>query len=155
MSKKWIAPYVLVKEYECSCCSRLPPNFYYNGGGRVESLPYLYRELFDGFKSIREKWGKPINITSGYVCLKHQKDLYEQGIKGTLISVHNFGLALDLDCSDEEETKSMAKFIRRSCPELRMGWQSYLHKGQSFIHVDTGYRITPLYSKKLVRSAEW
>ena len=152
---KYIARFITFKEYECRCCHRLPPDFYYNGGGRVESPPYLYRELLDRFKTIREKWGKAINITSGYVCLKHQKDLYEQGIKITMISVHNFGLALDLDCSDEEETKSMAKFIRRFCPELRMGWKSYLYRGQSFIHIDTGFRISPVYSKKLCAGAEW
>lgn len=152
---KYIADYILYSEYQCSCCSRLPPNFYYNGGGRVESPPYLYRELFNSFKRIREKWGRPIDITSGYVCLKHQEDLYKQNVKSTMISVHNFGLALDLDCSDEAETRSMIKFIKRSCPDLRTGWKSYLHKGQSFVHLDTGYRISPSYSKKLIRSAEW
>lgn len=155
MSKKWIAPYVLVREYECSCCSRLPPEFYYNGGGRVDSPPYIYRELFDGFKTIREKWGRPINISSGYRCIKKQKELHEQGMTSAIISVHNFGLALDLDNSNEEETKSMVKFIKRFCPDLRLGYRSYLYKGQSFIHIDTGYRISPSYSKKLVRSAEW
>lgn len=152
---KYVADFITYREYECNCCHRLPPEFYYNGGGRVDSPPYLYRELFDSFKKIREKWGKPINITSGYVCLKHQKDLYEQNIKSTLISVHNFGMALDLDTSDEEETKSMVKFIKRHCPDLRLGWQSYLHRGQSFIHIDTGYRISPSYSKKLRQGAEW
>jgi len=153
--KKNIAPFITYGEFQCHCCRRLPPEFYYNGGGRVDSPPYLYRELFNGFKTIREKWGRPINITSGYVCLKHQKALYEQNVKSTMISTHNFGLALDLDCSDEEETKSMARFVKRFCPDLRLGWQIYLYRGQSFIHIDTGYRITPLYSKKLVRGAEW
>jgi len=153
--KKYIAPFITYKEYECRCCHRLPPDFYYNGGGRVDSPPYLFRELFDGFKALREKWGRPINITSGYVCLKHQKDLYEQNIKNTLTSVHNFGLALDLDCSDEEETRRMVGFMKRTCPDFRKGWQIYIYRGQSFTHMDTGYRITPLYSEKLVRGAEW
>jgi uncharacterized protein YcbK (DUF882 family) len=153
--KKNIAPFIAYKEYECHCCSRLPPEFYYNGGGRVDSPPYLYRELFDSFKTIREKWGRPINISSGYRCLKKQKELFDQDMTSAIISVHNFGLALDLDCSDEEETKSLVKFIKRFCPDLRLGWQTYLYKGQSFIHIDTGYRISPSYSKKLYRGNEW
>ena len=153
--KKYISDFILTKEYHCRCCHRLPPEFYYNGGGRVDSPPYLYRELFNSFKTIREKWGRPIDITSGYVCLKHQKELYEQNVKSTMISTHNFGLALDLDCSDEEETKSIAKFVKRFCPDLRLGWQTYLYRGQSFIHIDTGFKISPSYSKKLVRGAEW
>ena len=152
---KYIADFITFKEYECRCCHELPPDFYYNGGGRVDSPPYIYRELFDSFKKIRTKWGRPINITSGYVCLKHQKELYEQNIKSTMISTHNFGMGLDLDTSDEEETKSLVKLIKKSCPDLRIGWQTYLYKGQSFIHIDTGFKISPSYSKKLVRSAEW
>ena len=153
--RKYIADFITFKEYECSCCHHLPPEFYYNGGGRVDSPPYIYRELFNSFKTIREKWGRPINISSGYRCLKKQKELFDQDMTSAIISVHNFGLALDLDCSDEEETRSMVKFIKRHCPELRLGWQTYLYKGQSFCHIDTGYRISPSYSKKLVRGAEW
>ena len=154
MSKN-IAPFITYKEYQCHCCSRLPPEFYYNGGGRVDSPPYLYRELFDGFKTIREKWGRPINISSGYRCIKKQKELYDQDMTSAIISTHCFGVALDLDTSNEEETKSLVKFIKRFCPDLRLGWKIYLYRGQSFVHIDVGYRITPLYSKKLVRSAEW
>lgn len=153
--KKNIAVFITYKEYQCKCCHRLPPEFYYNGGGRVDSPPYLYRELFDSFKTIREKWGRPINISSGYRCLKKQKELYDQDATPAIISTHCFGVALDLDTSDEEETKSLVKFIKRFCPDLRVGWKTYLYRGQSFIHIDTGYRITPLYSKKLVRGAEW
>ncbi len=152
---KHIADFILTKEYECGCCSRLPPEFYYNGGGRVDSPPYLYRELFNSFKTIREKWGRPINISSGYRCLKKQKELFDQDMTSAIISTHCFGMSLDLDTSDEEETKSLVKFIKRFCPDLRLGWKTYLYKGQSFIHIDTGYRISPSYSKKLVRGAEW
>jgi uncharacterized protein YcbK (DUF882 family) len=153
--RKNIAPFITYREYQCSCCHRLPPEFYYNGGGRVDDVPYFYRELFRGFKRIREKWGRPINITSGYVCLKHQKDLYEQGIKSTLISTHNFGLALDLDCESREETESLVAVARRMCPSFRIGHLAYLYRGQTFIHIDTGYLVSPSYSKKLVEGARW
>lgn len=155
MSKKYIAPYILMKEYECSHCSRLPPAFYHDDGGRKDYPPYVYKEFFDIFKEIREKWGKPIPITSGYRCIKHQRNLYDQGISSAVISVHDFGLALDLACSDEYEVKSMVKLIERVCPELRIGHMAYLHRGQSLVHIDIGYMINPPYSKKLYRGARW
>ena len=154
MSKN-IADFITYQEFQCNCCRRLPPEFYYNGGGRVDDVPYLYRELFRGFKRLREKWGRPIDITSGYRCLKHQKELYEQEISSNLISVHSFGLALDLDCDSREEVESMAKLARRLLPAFRIGHESYLNHGQTFIHLDTGYRISPSYSKKLVEGASW
>jgi hypothetical protein len=159
MSRKYISDYILYSEY-----------LYYNGGGRVDDVPYLYRELFRGFKRLREKWNRPIDITSGYRCLKKQKELYEQGVSSTLISVHNFGLGLDLDCDSREEVESMAQTARRVCPAFRIGHhqtarrvcpafrighQAYLHRGQTFIHIDTGYMISPSYSKKLIEGAEW
>lgn len=157
---KYIADFILYKEYECSCCRRLPPEFYYNGGGRVDSPPYLYRELFDSFKTIREKWGRAIPIgkwgkDGGYRCLKRQGSLYDQEISTAYLSVHNFGLAIDMDFDNEEDVRSMVKLIKIHCPELRIGWKGYLYKGQTFIHIDTGYRIRPIYSKKLYRGNEW
>ena len=153
--KKYIAPFITFNEYKCSHCGKLPPSFYDHDGQRTGRVPFIYQEFFDIFKSIREEWGKAILITSGYRCIKKQKDLYDQGVSSAIISVHNWGLAMDLDCSDEYEVRSMVKLIKRICPELRMGWQAYLHRGQSFIHVDVGYLITPSYSRKLERGAGW
>lgn len=150
-----ISDFITYHEYECRCCHKLPPDFYYNGGGRVDSPPYIYRELFGGFKRLREKWGRPINITSGYRCLKRQKELYEQGISSNLISVHSFGLSLDLDCDSKEEVESMAILARRILPAFRIGHEAYINRGQTFIHLDIGYRISPSYSKKLVEGVSW
>jgi uncharacterized protein YcbK (DUF882 family) len=155
MSKKHIAPYILYKEYQCSHCRKLPPMFYDTDGQRKGVIPYVYNEFFDIFREIREKWGRAIPITSGYRCIKHQRDLYDQGVSSAILSVHMFGLALDLDCSDEYEVRSLVRHIRQVCPELRMGWEAYLHRGQSFVHIDCGYMIYPPYSKKLYRGASW
>jgi len=155
MSKKYIADYITTKEYQCSHCNRLPPAFYDHDGQRLSYTPYIYKEFFEVFKEIRGKWGRPIPITSGYRCVRHQRDLYDQGVSSAILSVHNFGIALDLDCSDKYEVNSMVKLIKEICPELRIGWQAYLHRGQSFVHIDCGYMINLPYSKKLVRGAEW
>lgn len=152
--KKNIAPFITYKEFQCHHCNKLPPAFYHDGERRGD-VPYIYKEFFDIFKCIRTEWGRAIPITSGYRCVEKQKNLYNQGISSALISVHNFGLALDLQISDEYEVKSMVKLIKGICPELRIGWKTYLHRGQSFIHIDVGYLITPSYSRKLERGAEW
>lgn len=155
MSKKYISDFILYSEYQCSHYSKLPPMFYDTDGQRKNVIPYIYKEFFDIFREIREKWGKSIPINSGYRCIKYQKNLYDQGTSSAVLSVHNFGLALDLDCKDEYEVKSMVKLIEGICPELRLGYQAYLHRGQSFVHVDCGYLIYPPYSKKLDRGARW
>jgi len=155
MSKKYISKYITYKEYQCSHCRRLPPMFYDTDGQRKDVIPYVYKEFFDIFREIRDKWKRAIPITSGYRCIKHQKSLYDQGVSSAVLSVHNFGLALDLDFSDEYEVKSMVKLIKQICPELRIGHQAYLHRGQSFVHIDAGYLIYPPYSKKLYRGASW
>lgn len=153
--KKNIAPFLTYNEYKCSHCGKLPPSFYDHDGQRTEHVPYIYGEFFDIFKTIRTAWGRAIPITSGYRCIKKQKDLYDQGVASALISVHNFGLAMDLDCKDEHEVITMVKLIKKICPELRIGWKTYLHRGQSFIHIDCGYLITPSYSNKLYKGASW
>ncbi len=151
---RYISDFILTKEYECRCCSRLPPDFYYNGGGRVDSPPYIYRELFGAVADLRKKWGRPITFT-GYRCPKYQLQLYNDGISSTHLSVHNFGLAIDGDLENEEEVKSFIKLAKKYQPNLRKGWQMYIHRGQSFFHLDTGYLISPLYSRALYRGKEW
>lgn len=155
MSKKYLAEFITYDEYQCSCCKRLPPLFYHDDGGRKDVVPYIYKEFFDIFREIRERWGKAIPITSGYRCIKYQRELYDEGISSAVISVHNFGLALDLDAKDEYEVKGMVRAIKDICPELRIGFQAYLYRGQSLVHIDVGYLIVPPYSKKLYRGARW
>ena len=152
--KKYLARFITYKEYQCPCCNKLPPLFYHDDGGRGD-IPELYTDLFEKFELIRGEWGKPIDITSGYRCFKRQKSLYDQEVSTTYLSVHNFGLALDMDFNDEGDVRSVVRLIKTYCPELRIGWKGYLYRGQSFVHIDTGYRIRPIYSKKLYRGNQW
>lgn len=152
---KYIARFITFKEYECSHCGRLPTLFYHDNGGRKNGVPAIYVPLFEAFEDIRERWGRSIKISSGYRCIKKQKELYDQGITSAIISTHCFGMSLDLDTSDEEETKSLVKLIEKYQPELRVGYKSYLCRGQSLVHIDTGFLISPIYSKKLYRGARW
>ena len=152
---KYIAKYITFKEYECSHCGRLPPLFYHTDGGRKDSVPAIYVPLFEAFEDIRTRWGKPIRISSGYRCIKYSKQMYEDGISSAYLSTHAFGMALDLDVPDEEAVKSLVKLIEKYQPELRIGYNSYLCRGQSLVHIDTGFLVSPPYSKKLYRGARW
>jgi len=97
---KYIAEYILQKEFRCRHCNRLPPDFYVDLSLGEVAVPYLV--LFKNFKDIREEWNKPITLT-GYRCEKHNKE-----IGGEEVSVHMFGLALDGDTESIGETQRLA-----------------------------------------------
>ena len=152
--KKYIWNYITFKEYECSHCHKLPPLFYHNDGGRKDSVPAIHVPLFEAVADLRERWRRPIPFT-GYRCPKYQLQLYEQGISSSHLSVHNFGLAIDGDLDSAEAVESFIKLAREYQPDLRKGWQMYLHQGKTFVHLDTGYLINAPWSKALYRGNEW
>lgn len=154
MPKKYIWDYILYKEFECSHCGRLPVLFYYDNGGRKNNVPAIHVPLFEAVTDLRERWGRPIKF-SGYRCPKYQLQLYNQGISSTHLSVHIFGMAIDGDLKTKEEVESFIELARTYQPDLRKGWQMYLHQGKTCFHLDTGYLISPPYSKALYRGKEW
>lgn len=149
--KKYISKYITFKEYQCSCCGMLPAEFYHSNGGRKDGVPLIYTYLFDAFCDIREKWGKPIPISSGYRCPQHQQRLIDNGV-GAVMSAHVFGLALDLDCSSVKEVEKLYKVIKDRQPSLRIG---YYTKAGTFIHIDTAYLIKPRISKSWMEGITW
>ena len=152
---KYISDYITFNEYACSCCHRLPPEFYDERGRLYPDVPEMYRKLFKVFRDIREKWGNPISITNGYRCLKHQKELYNQGISTASVSPHITGLAMDLDFKDHDDTMKAAVMIKKLHPELRIGYKQYLYRGQSFIHIDTAYLVRPHFIPQWREGARW
>jgi len=133
-----ISPYITKAEYACRCCGRLPEDIDTN---------FLYDELFDTFRFIREEWGKPIPITSGFRCPTHN-----QAIGGSPLSVHMMGLALDLDCADVREVIDLRSVIEDVASEVRMG--VYTNTG-SFIHIDVGYLINPSVNPNWKEGVRW
>jgi len=149
--RKYISKFITFKEYKCSCCGKLPAEFYTDNGGRKKNVPLIYTFLFDAFADIREKWGKPIHITSGYRCPEHQQRLIDNGMS-TPISAHMFGLALDLDCKDIKEVDRLYKVIKNRQASLRVGY--YIGTG-TFIHLDTAYLIQPKLSLAWREGITW
>lgn len=138
---QFIWPHILTSEYACPHCGKLPHEI------KATHVPYIYEILFDSFKVIRETWGKPIKINSGYRCPEHN-----QQVGGELLSAHLFGLALDLDCRDSAEVGELSALIEAEFPLIRMG--RYTKKG-SFIHIDIAYHIIPRMSEAWVEGVRW
>lgn len=136
-----ISRYISDKEYECSHCAQLPVGFSY------DNICTARQTLFSSFDAIREQWGKPIKVSSGYRCSQ-----YNEQIGGSRLSAHIFGVALDCDVATIDEVKKLADLIERSFPELRRG--EYTDSG-TFIHLDTAYLIIPKASIFWVKGYRW
>jgi len=149
--KKYISKYVTFKEYQCSCCHHLPPDFYSDNGGRSDKIPMIYSYLFENFEEIRRRWGKAIPITSGYRCPEHQQRLIDNGV-GALASAHVLGLALDLDTKSVKETEKLYKLIADTNPDLRIGMYT---KAGTFVHIDIAYMANPRLSRKWYKGNRW
>ena len=132
-----LSKYILRSEYECPCCGELPPDF----------GVYNYEDFFELFDDIREEWGKPIIINSGYRCPKHNSY-----VGGSPLSAHLFGMALDLDCKDDCEVDELYNHITSMYPSFRIG----TYKGDStFIHIDRAFEINPRASELWVEGVRW
>lgn len=140
---KNISKYLYEYEYFCPCgnCSGSPPSF------TIRNICPEMQELFDAFDHIREKWGKPIAINSGYRC-----PTYNASEGGGPLSVHQFGLALDLECSTDNEVRKMVAIIQQYEPNLRRGKYT---GSKTFIHIDNGYEIYPKATRKWAIGKRW
>ena len=134
--------HILEDEYRCHHCGEYPPEF------DPDDIFVPYQILFDSFKFIRESWGKPIPINSGYRCPVHNSM-----IGGAYLSAHMWGLALDLDCDDVDEVIALAKVIEDIAPDLRR--KEYKTDGDSFIHIDCAYYIYPKASYAWNEGFRW
>lgn len=90
------------------------------------NLDYLITHLLD---PIREKWGKPIQITSGYRC----KELNDK-IGGSSTSQHVLGLAADLDAGTNDDNRKLAQMIA----SMGISFDQLIdEKGYQWVHIGT------------------
>ena len=132
----YIAKYILREEYQCGCCAGLPPSY-------TEPHDIAFETLFDSFALIRERWGRPLNISSGYRCPG-----WNSYVSGHPLSQHQFGLALDLDV-ESEQVETLHNIIEEVAPDLRVG------KYPGFIHIDAGYFVYPKASHSWQKGYRW
>lgn len=71
-----------------------------------ENLDRLIVELLD---PIRERWGKPLTVSSGYRC-----PMLNSMVGGSKTSAHMSGLAADLRAGNPSKNRELAKLIAKS-----------------------------------------
>jgi uncharacterized protein YcbK (DUF882 family) len=133
-------------EFLCPCCQKLPPDFR-DGDG---SLTAPYQFFFDQLEDIRRAWQRPMPISSGYRCSKKNV-----AVGGEPLSVHLFGLAIDMPLRSAREVNDIIELARDIAPSLRKGWKKYLDEGQTFVHFDAGFYIYPRPSVNFLEGVEW
>lgn len=101
---------------------------------------HLSATILDVFDKLRERYGKPIKITSGYRTEAHQKRLIAEGFLAAKTSPHCRGYALDVDIPNETEGIKLLGLLREIRREydgrIRIGWKKYWKYKQTLIHID-------------------
>ncbi len=119
-----IVPYLDETEYRCKHCNVLPPDY--------ADHPEIFAPFFDLWTIVREQYGRPITINSGYRCPIHNKE-----VGGEECSAHCTGLALDIRgkfCSDKTE---LIQIVEEFAHDLRMKIYG------CFIHIDAAWLARP------------
>lgn len=90
----------------------------------VNNLKQLIRYILD---PLRERYGKPINVNSGYRCKK-----LNDAVKGSKTSYHVKGLAADITAGSKKENKILFDLII----EMDLPFDQVIdEKNFSWIHV--------------------
>ena len=87
-------------------------------------------ELAEKLQLIRDALGKPIKITSGYRCLKHNQD-----VNGGTNSRHRYGMAADWRLKDRSVNPVALGIIAQAVGFGGVG--IYWYGGNAFCHADT------------------
>ena len=112
--------------------------------------PFTYSVLLISLiQQFRERKGKPVRINSGFRSHKKQESLIKEGYRAASYSVHEEGLAFDIDTHSYEETISDVDLLMLVAKEMgikiRIGYMEYwFEKKQTFFHVD----VAPMYYAK-------
>lgn len=99
--------------------------------GIINRLPKEYLQNVQGLINhvldpLREWYGKPIYVNSGYRCPELNKV-----VGGVENSYHVSGCAADIDARSYEENKKLFEYIRENLPFTEVGWEG----GGRWIHV--------------------
>lgn len=91
-----------------------------------EYLPNVHGLINHVLDPLREWYGKPIYVNSGYRCPELNK-----AVGGVENSYHLTGCAADIDARSYEENKKLFEYIRENLPFTEVGWEG----GGRWIHV--------------------
>lgn len=97
--------------------SNLPPK---------ELLPNVENLIKKVLDPLREWYGKPVYINSGYRCEELNK-----AVGGVSNSFHLTGCAADIDARDDTENEKLFAYIKTHLPFTELGWEG----GGAWVHV--------------------
>ena len=89
-------------------------------------LPHLQDLIDNVLDPLREWYGKPIYVNSGYRC-----EALNKAVGGVANSFHVRGMAADIDVHDTKENRKLFEYIRNNLPFTELGWEG----GGAWIHV--------------------
>ena len=90
--------------------------------------------------AFREEVGEPVHVNSFNRSRAKQLALIKAGYKAALVSPHEKKMAVDIDTRSVGQTRTYARIARTVAKRLnikiRIGSETYIKNGQTFIHVD-------------------
>lgn len=89
----------------------------------LPKVNYLIDKVLD---PLREWYGRPIYINSGYRCEELNK-----AVGGVSNSFHLTGCAADIDVHDHVENEKLFQYIKENLPFTELGWEG----GGAWVHV--------------------
>lgn len=89
-------------------------------------LPNVQKLIAEVLDPLREWYGHPIYVNSGYRCEELNK-----AVGGAETSFHLTGCAADLDVHSREENQKLFEYIRERLPYTELGWEG----GGQWVHV--------------------
>lgn len=89
----------------------------------LTKVQYLIDNVLD---PLREWYGHPIYVNSGYRCEELNK-----AVGGAETSFHLTGCAADLDVHSREENQKLFEHVREHLPYTELGWEG----GGQWVHV--------------------
>lgn len=123
----------MIKTYKKNCRDLLTKNFRVNEfschGAGCCSNTTIDTTLVVFLQQIRDHFGKPVHVNSGYRCAKHNK-----AVGGASSSYHTKGMAADISVEDVAPAE-VAKYCE-SIGLLGIGLYETVNDGY-FVHVDT------------------
>lgn len=117
----WRWPHFSAKELSCKC------------GGRYCRGQYFHNpDFLDGLEAIRGDMGRPLVLTSGRRCERHNR-----AVGGAARSQHMIAIAADIELAGHEPVS-----LARSA--LQAGFRG-IGFGRTFLHVDWRTTLTPFH----------
>lgn len=89
----------------------------------IVNLTTLVDKVLD---PLREWYGKPIYVTSGYRC-----EALNKAVGGVATSYHLKGMAADIDLGDKDDNQPLFDYIKNNLEFTELGWEG----NGSWIHV--------------------